>query len=76
MKITNKSLKPILEIERKVENSVINYPVIKIRYNTTNKNIIAVVYDDGILDIIHLSDEFSENKYDEVNRLNYLINHF
>jgi hypothetical protein len=66
-------LRSIYEIERKIDNSVISYPVNRIRYNSSVKNIIAVCYDDGILDIIKLSDDLSEDKYDDVYRLNKII---
>lgn len=74
MKIVGKSLKSVHEIERKVENSVLNFPVTKIRYNTGYRNMIAACYDDGIIDIIKLSDDLCDNKYDEINKLNKLIN--
>jgi hypothetical protein len=72
----NKSLKSIYEIERKIDNSVLSYPVNKIKYNKFYKNIIAASYDDGIMDIIKLSDDMCDNKYDEINKLNKIINSF
>jgi hypothetical protein len=73
LKINNKSLKPIYEIERKVENSLISYPVNKIKSNTFFKNILAVTYEDGILDLFKLSDDLIDNKFDEVDKINKII---
>ena len=61
------------EIARKSENSLIAYPVNKISHNNSFKNIIAVCYEDGILDIIRLSDDLCVDKYDEINRLNKIV---
>jgi len=61
------------EIERKSENSLVAYPVNKISHNNSIKNIIAVCYDDGMLDIIKLSDDLCVDKYDDINRLNKIV---
>ena len=66
----NRSIKPIYEIERKIENSLISHPVIKIKSNPFLKNIISITYDDGILDVIKISDALYESKYDEINTVN------
>ena len=73
LKIHGRSLKPIHQIERKVENSLMSYPVNEIKCNSFYKNIIAVTYEDGILDLIKLSDDLYESKYDEINKINKII---
>jgi hypothetical protein len=61
------------EIARKSENSLIAHPVNKISHNNSVKNIIAVGYEDGIVDIIRLSDDLCVDKYDDINRLNKIV---
>jgi hypothetical protein len=39
-----------------------------------DKNILSILYEDGILDLVKLSDSLCENKWDEVSKINRLIN--
>jgi hypothetical protein len=74
-KLSNKSsLKTIHQIERKIENSDLNYPVNRIKFNKAKSDFLTVLYDDGILDIIKLSDTFSSNHFNEVDKLNNILN--
>lgn len=66
-------MKTVHEIDRQVENSSISHPVNKIKWNNFYKNIIAVIYEDGIMDLYKLSDDLYESKYDEVEKLNKII---
>ena len=65
----NKNLKIILEIDRKIENSMINIPINKIKFNMIFKNILTVSYDDGIVDLISLSEDFFRMGNDDVEKL-------
>ena len=73
-KIYEKSLKNIFKIERKIENSMLNFPVVNIRFSNFQKNIISISYDDGITEIIKLCNVFSDSKHDEINCLSKIIN--
>jgi hypothetical protein len=70
----NKSLKSLYEIERKIEHSSISYQVNKIKYNKFYKNVIAVAYEDGILDLYKFSDDLCKSKFDEIDKINKIIN--
>lgn len=65
----NKNLKIILEIDRKIENSMINIPINKIKFNMIFKNILTVSYNDGIVDFISLSEDFFRMGNDDVEKL-------
>ncbi len=52
------------------------YPVNKIKCNNSINNIMAVSYDDGILDIIKLSDDLCEDKFENISKLNKIVNRF
>jgi hypothetical protein len=73
LKLNKRNLKRIYEIERKVENSVISYPVTKIKSNPYFPNILAVSYEDGILDLYKLSDDLCTNKSEEMGNFNKMI---
>jgi hypothetical protein len=67
-------LKIIHSIDRKIENSSLSYPINKIRYNPGLKSIIAVSYDDGIVDFVKLNESFYDNSLNEINILTKLMN--
>ncbi len=50
-----------------------SYPVTSIKYNKHYKNLLAVAYEDGILDMYKLSEDLYENKHDEIEKLNKIV---
>ena len=73
-KIKDKTFKILHKIERKLENSMLTFPVINIKFNPRVNNIISVSYNDGITELIRLSQAFTEYKFDEINRISKMIN--
>lgn len=67
--ICEKNLKPILEVERKIENSMINVPIINIKFNPIFRNILTIAFDDGLVDFISLSEDFYNTSYNDLERL-------
>jgi hypothetical protein len=74
LKIVGKNLKVVHSIDRKIENSSLAYPINKIRYNPGFKSVIAVSYDDGIIDFVKVNESFYDNTFNEVNKLAKLLN--
>lgn len=72
--ITNKNLCPILEVDRKIENSMISIPINKIIFNPIYKKYLTISYEDGIVDMITLSEDFYRNSYNDIEKLKYEMN--
>ena len=53
---------------------MLTFPVINIKFNPRVNNIISVSYNDGITELIRLSQAFTEYKFDEINRISKMIN--
>jgi len=66
--ISDKSLNTLLEVDRKLENSMISIPISKISFNPIYRNIINISYEDGIVDTISLSEDFYTNSYNYVEK--------
>ena len=55
-----------MEVDRKLENSMINIPINKISFNPIYKNILTIAYEDGIIDVLNLSEDFYINSYNDI----------
>jgi len=53
-------------VDRKLENSMINIPINKISFNPIYKNILTITYEDGIIDVLNLSEDFYINSYNDI----------
>jgi len=53
-------------VDRKLENSMINIPINKISFNPIYKNILTIAYEDGIIDVLNLSEDFYINSYNDI----------
>jgi len=67
--IHERSLIPVLEFDRKIENSMIKIPINKIVFNPIFRNIITISYEDGIVDMVNLSEDFHKNSYNDIEKL-------
>jgi len=61
-------LKIITEINRKIEDSILDIPITKISFNPIFKNILTVAYEDGIVDFISLSEDYYKTSYYDLDK--------
>jgi len=45
---------------------MINIPINKISFNPIYKNILTIAYEDGIIDVLNLSEDFYINSYNDI----------
>ena len=61
-------MKIITEINRKIEDSILDIPITKISFNPIFKNILTVAYEDGIVDFISLSEDYYKTSYYDLDK--------
>lgn len=69
LKIIKNDLKVIEKYERRIEKSKLKFSIVDISYNLMQRNIISITYEDGIIDILKLSDDYLEYNAEEYSTL-------